>query len=563
MHFYVDHEKKWWKEAVVYQVYPRSFMDSNGDGIGDLNGIRLKLDYIKSIGVDVVWLNPIFSSPNDDNGYDISDYRDIMAEFGTMKDFDALLFEMHNRGLKLVIDLVVNHSSDEHFWFKEARKSRDNPYRNYYHWWDAELGKPAKRFSFFDENSDAWQYDVTTNSYYLHYFSRKQPDLNWENPQVRKEVYEIMKFWIAKGVDGFRMDVISFISKDTSFPEIPIMYAGDYSCYYANGPHLHDYLKEMHEEVLSKYDVMTVGECPGVKIDDALNFVDAEYKKLQTFFHFDAVDYGYKKGEFKQPDPQGWALPGFKNIFTKWNDVFEQKGWGSIYLGNHDQPRMVSRWGNDAPEFRIASSKLLLTFLLTMRATPYIYQGDELGMINIKFDNIEDYRDIDTLMMHKQIENNGGDLKYFLEAQKITARDNARTPFQWNATDNAGFTSSAPWIKINADYKTVNAAAQENDPNSILNYFRGMVKLRKSLPELVYGKYDLLDRENENVYTYTRTLDDGQVLVLLNFSIERPTFDIPNTSKNVVNVLMNNLTTLTYNKTMVTLQPWQALVIQL
>ncbi len=361
----MNQEKNWWKEGIVYQVYPRSFKDSNGDGIGDLQGLISSLDYIQSLGVDIVWLNPVFASPNDDNGYDVSDYCAIMPEFGNMKDFDLLLQGLHQRNIKLVIDGVFNHSSDEHFWFKESRSSRTNKYRDYYHWWAAEKGKPAHRFSFFEKNNNAWQYDETTDAYYLHYFSVKQPDLNWENPQLRQEIYKIMRFWLDKGVDGFRLDVISFISKDTTFPLIPKIYNNDFSRYYANGPHLHRYLQEMNSQVFSHYNCMAVGECVGVDLNDALKFVDAESKELDMFFHFDSVDYGYKKGEFKQPETEGWALTGFKEIFSKWNDVFAHTGWGSIYLGNHDQPRIVSRWGNDSPAYRNASSKMLLTFFTT------------------------------------------------------------------------------------------------------------------------------------------------------------------------------------------------------
>ncbi len=556
-------DKNWWKEGIVYQVYPRSFKDSNGDGIGDLQGIISKLDYIQSLGVDIVWLNPIFASPNDDNGYDVSDYCAIMPEFGTMEDFDLLLRGLHAQNIKLVIDGVFNHSSDEHYWFKESRSSRTNIYRDYYHWWPAENGVPPHRFSFFDENNNAWKYDELTNSYYLHYFSVKQPDLNWENPKLRKEMYKIMSFWLDKGVDGFRLDVISFISKDISFPDIPKTYNNNFPRYYANGPYLHQYLHEMHEEVFSKYDCMTVGECVAVDVDDALQFVDAERKELNMFFHFDAVDYGYKKNEFKQLHPEGWDLIGFKEIFTKWSDVFAHKGWGSIYLGNHDQPRMVSRWGNDSPAYRGAAAKMLLTFLLTMRSTPYIYMGDEIGMANIRFNAIEDYRDIDTLTKYDQIKNSGGDVNYFMEGQKSTARDNARTPFQWNEKAQAGFTSGEPWIKVNPDAPFVNVAMQETDEDSVLKYFRKMVKLRRQLPELVYGEYELIDKENDKVYAYTRTLNDKKVLVVFNFSKTSTTFTIPKNIGMPGEILINNLKEITVQESVAKLQPYQAVVMKL
>ena len=510
--------RKWWKEAVVYQVYPRSFKDSDGDGVGDLKGILSKLDYIKSLGVDVVWLNPIFASPNDDNGYDISDYEGIMTAFGTMADFDAVLKGMHERGIKLVLDLVANHSSDEHNWFKQSRASRDNPYRRYYHWWPAEKGKPAPRFSFFDVDGSAWKYDSATKSYYLHYFGRKQPDLNWENPDVRTAIFNMMNFWFEKGVDGFRMDVIPFISKDTSFPALPAGYHGDFVRYYANGPHLHEYLQQMNKEALRKYDVMTVAEGIGVTPATAHDFVDEDRNELQMLYHFDGVGLGYLPGQFKQVDPKGYSLVAFKEIYSRWDSTFSEKGWGTIYLGNHDQPRMVTRWGNDAPAFREPSSKMLTTFLLSMRATPYYYFGDELGMSNIKFDSIQEYRDIETLNMYRKIKKEKGDLAYFLKGQQISARDNGRTPFQWDSTEHAGFTTGVPWLKLHPGYKTVNVAAEEKDPGSVLNYFKKMVRLRKSNPVLVYGKYQLIDKDNPSVYTYARTLGNEQWVIVLNFT---------------------------------------------
>jgi len=512
-------DRKWWKEAVVYQIYPRSFKDSNGDGVGDLKGITSKLDYIKSLGVDVIWLNPIFASPNDDNGYDISDYQEIMKDFGTMEDFDELLKGMHERKLKVVLDLVANHSSDEHRWFQESRKSRDNPYRNYYHWWDEEKGKPNKRVSFFDVNGDAWKYDEQTRSYYLHYFSQKQPDLNWENPQVREEMYKIMRFWFDKGVDGFRMDVIPFISKDTTFPPIPAEFKDDWGAFYSHGPHRHEYLQEMNREALSKYDVMSVGEA-GVPSEEALDYVDPARKELNMFYHFEGVGLGYMPNSKKIIDPNGWSLIDFKNVYSKWDSVFAEKGWGTIYLGNHDQPRMVTRWGNDSPEFRELSSKMLSTFLLTMRSTPYYYFGDELGMNNIKFDKIEDYKDIESINWYKNIKESGGNLEEFMASQKIAARDNGRTPFQWDSTTNAGFTTGNPWLKVNPNYQTVNVAAQEKDENSVLNYFRKTAKFRKENPVLIYGTYTLLDKENPNVYAFTRELNGQKILVLLNFKAQ-------------------------------------------
>jgi len=501
--------KKWWKEAIVYQLYPRSFKDNDGDGIGDLKGIISKLDYIKSLGVTAVWLNPIYASPNDDNGYDISDYRNIMKDFGTMADFDNLLKGLHQRGIKLVMDLVVNHSSDEHEWFKQSRSSRTSPYRNYYHWWNAERGKPNYRWSFFDINSEAWNYDSLTNAYYLHYFSRKQPDLNWENPTLRQEIYGIMDFWLKKGIDGFRMDAFQFASKDTSFPALPAGYQKNIIKYYGMGPHLHDYLKEMNKQVFSKYNIMTVAEGAGSSFTDAHNLVDAQRNELDMAYHFEGMDIGN--------DPKGYSLLDFKNVYTRWNSAFASNGWLSIFLGNHDVPRMVSKFGNDQPEYREASSKMLTTFIMTMRGTPYYYNGDELGMANIRFDSIQDYKDIAAINGYNALKNKGGDVKAFIEEQKFISRDNARTPFQWSDSTNAGFTTGQPWIKINPDYKKINEKAEEKDTSSILNYFKKVVKLRKQNAVFVYGKYTLLDKANRDVYAYTRELNGVKMLVLLNF----------------------------------------------
>ena len=556
-------ERKWWKEAVVYQIYPRSFKDSDGDGVGDLKGIISKLDYLKSLGVDIIWLNPIYSSPNADNGYDISDYQNIMKEFGTMQDFDTLLKGMHERGIKLVMDLVVNHSSDEHKWFQESRKSRDNPYRDYYHWWPAEKGKPAFRPGAFEADGSGWRYDKTTDSYYLHYFNFKQPDLNWENPKVRQEIYSMMRWWLDKGIDGFRMDVIPFISKDPSFPvitqaELDKNYHGRWDVYMGSGPHLHEYLQEMNREVLSKYDCMSLAEGAGMLTSTALNFVDADRKELNMGYHFEGTNLGYIPGYFKKSGP--YSLVDFKKIYSDWDAVYQDKGWGTIYLGNHDQPRMATRWGNDSPEFHDYSSKLLTTFLLSMRGTPYYYNGDEIGMVNAKFDKIEDYRDIEVFAEYEKVKNAGGDLKQFIEDQKTGgARDNGRTPFQWDSSTNGGFTTGTPWLKVNDNHTVLNVEAQDKDPNSVLNYFRKMVQLRKKNPVLVYGKYTLLDKENPNVYAYTRELEGKKVLVLLNFSAKNASV-ITGINISRAKVLINNYTTPSKNNE---LRPYEAIVLEL
>jgi oligo-1,6-glucosidase len=527
-----DTGRKWWKEAIVYQIYPRSFKDSDGDGVGDLKGIISRLDYIKSLGVDVVWLNPIYSSPNDDNGYDISDYRNIMKDFGSMADFDLMLKEMHARNIRLVMDLVVNHSSDEHSWFRSSRSSRSSPYRDYYHWWNAERGAPTPRWSFFDVNSDAWRYDSVTNAYYLHYFSRKQPDLNWENPRVRKEVYDIMKFWLDKGIDGFRMDAFQFAAKDTTWPAFPPGYEKNIIRYYGMGPHLHDYLQEMNKEVVSKYDIMTVAEGSGSTLKDAMDLVDPARHELNMAYHFEGMDVGGFN-----PD---YDLLEFKKVYSKWDSAFEQKGWVSIYLGNHDQPRMVSHWGNDSTPYRELSSKMLTTFILTMRGTPYYYYGDELGMENSKFNKIGDYRDIATINKYLHLKKTGGDTTAFIEAQKRSSRDNGRTPFQWDGGPNAGFTTGTPWLKVNPDYTTVNAAAEEKDSASVLNYFRRAVRLRKANPVLVYGKYTELDKDNPAIYAYTRELDGKKFLILLNFKNKLATANAPSLDLSGAKLLLGN-----------------------
>ncbi|MBS1600254.1 MAG: alpha-glucosidase [Bacteroidetes bacterium] len=500
---------KWWKEAIIYQIYPRSFKDADGDGIGDLKGIISKLDYIKSLGVTAVWLNPIYSSPNDDNGYDVSDYRNIMKDFGTMEDFDALLKGLHERGIKLVMDFVLNHSSDEHKWFQQSRSSRYNIYRDYYHWWNAENGKPPYRYSLFDVNGDAWKYDSLTNAYYLHYFSRKQPDLNWENPTLRQEVFDIMKFWADKGIDGFRLDAFQFAAKDTTYPGFPNGFEKKFNLYYAMQGNLHGYLQQMYHEVFSKYDVMSVAEGAGNSFADAHNLVDSNRHELNMTYAFDGVDI---------PKPEGYSLLHFKEVFSKWDSAFQNDGWLSIFLSNHDQARMVSRFGNDSPPFRDLSSKMLATFIMTMRGTPYFYYGDELGMTNIRFDDIRDYRDIETLNAYEHQKNIGGDLKKFMKLKAFESRDNGRTPFQWNHSTNAGFTSGTPWIKVNPNYKTINEETENADPNSVLNYFKNVVNLRKTHPALVYGKYDLLDKTNPDVYAYTRTGEGEKLLILLNFT---------------------------------------------
>ncbi len=531
---------KWWKEKVVYQIYPRSFKDANGDGIGDLKGIIEKLDYIKSLGIDVVWLNPICDSPNEDMGYDVSDYRAIMKEFGTMEDFDTLLKGLHERGIKLIMDLVVNHTSDEHIWFKESRKSKDNPYRDYYHWWDAEKGTPPYRWSIFDKENNAWKYDATTNSYYLHIFSEKQPDLNWENSKVRQEMYEIMKFWLDKGIDGFRLDVIACISKDIKFPELPKdMQQSQWFPYYAQGPHLHEYLQEMHKEVFSKYDCMNVGEMSFVTTDDALLFVDEDRNELQMFYHFDHTGVGVDKDNFMYSNENNWDFVAWKKIFHTWDQVFAKKGWGTIYLGNHDMSRMVSRFGNDTQAFRELSAKMLHTFILSMRATPYIYNGDEIGMVNTNHTHIEQYQDVYTINYYNQLKDKGEDHEAFLKSHALISRDNGRTPMQWNNQYQAGFTAAKPWLAVNENYTSINVEEQVARQDSVLEYFKVMVQLRKNNRTLIYGAYTPIDENNNQLFAYTRSLGHEQFLVVLNFSNQNATLDTDIQIKHQ-NILISN-----------------------
>ena len=549
-------ERNWWKEGVIYQIYPRSFKDTSGNGVGDLQGIIQKLDYIESLGVTMVWLNPIYESPNDDNGYDISDYRAIMKEFGTMTDFDELLQGLHKRNIKLVMDVVVNHSSDEHQWFQQSRSSRDNPYRDYYHWWPAEKGKPNHRWSFFDENSDAWKYDKQTDAYYLHYFSQKQPDLNWENPKVRQEVYDIMKFWADKGVDGFRLDAFQYVSKDITFPPFPEGYdinIPNVIKYHGMGPHIHTYLKEMYEQVLSKYDVFAVSEGVGSTLEDAHNLVDEDRKELQMAYHFEATDM--------VTTLEKCTLAQFKESFTKWDTSFAEKGWISIYLSNHDQSRFVNRYGSDKPAFKDYSAKMLNTFILSMRGTPYTYYGDELGMTNIGFTKIEQYKDIAAINGYKKAATDGEDLDLHLKNLNLLSRDNGRTPMQWDDTNNAGFSSETPWLPVHENYTTVNVANQQNDHNSVLNHFRKMVALRKDNLLLVYGEYEIIQEEHPTIYAYSRTLDDEQMKILLNFSELTSKINLSNLVQ-IKEVLINNYNELLIDKNTITLQPYQAVVLK-
>ncbi len=538
-------KRTWWKESVIYQIYPRSFKDSNGDGIGDLGGIIEKLDYLKNLGVDVLWLSPIFKSPNDDNGYDVSDYCDIMDEFGTMADFDKMLAGIHQRGMKLVLDLVPNHSSDEHYWFQESRKSKDNPYRDYYFW---EKEPPSNWTSFF--SGSAWEHDALTDEYYLHLFSKKQPDLNWENPKVRAEMHNVMHFWFKKGVDGFRIDVLPFISKRLDFPDIdPNKFEKAIVEVYANGPRLHEYLRELNQEVSTKYDIMTMGEGIGVKPHNALDYVDEDRAELDMLYHFDHTTINYGQGG--KYDPVPWKLTTFKQIFTDWHHAIGEKGWINIFLDNHDFPRMVSRYGNDT-EYRKEAAKLLATLLLTMRGSPCIYQGSEIGMTNVIFDTLEAYDDVEVVNLHAAWKAGGKDTAPLLKAVQQQGRDNARTPIQWDDTANAGFTKGNPWLTINPNYTTINAKEALADEASIFYFYKELLAYRKDNPTLIYGDYQLLAAESETVYAYKRWDEDGAFLVVLNFS------DHQLSLSNFVDIDNYKLVKSNYQARSIFLRPWEA-----
>ncbi|WP_026496177.1 glycoside hydrolase family 13 protein [Butyrivibrio sp. WCD3002] len=553
-------DKKWWKNAVVYQIYPRSFKDSNGDGIGDLKGITEKLDYLKNLGVTIIWLSPIYKSPNKDNGYDISDYRDIMAEFGTMADFDEMLSEAHKRGLKIVMDLVVNHSSDQHKWFLESKKSKDNPYRDYYIWKDPVDGhEPTNWGAFF--SGSAWQFDETTGQYYLHQFVPEQPDLNWENPKVRDGVFDMMNWWCEKGIDGFRMDVISLISKPEVYEDGPVRPGEKYAfCgnITANGPHVHEYLKEMNQKVLSKYDLVTVGEAAGVTIEEAKKYAGFDSKELNMVFQFEHMDLD--SDEHGKWTMKKLYLPDLKVNLTKWQKELAGVAWNSLFWDNHDQPRIVSRWGNDSDEYREISAKMLATCLHMMQGTPYVYQGEEFGMTNYTFKEISDCDDVEEINIYKDLVT---DAKVYTHEEMMNVisakgRDNARTPMQWDDSENGGFTTGKPWLKVNPNYKTINAAAEVDDPDSVYNYYKKLIGLRKENDIIVDGTYELLEAEDENLFIYTRSLNGRKLLVVCNFTDK--TLDVPKSIEAMTggDILISN-----YKEKASSIRPYEATVFDL
>ncbi|WP_448782643.1 glycoside hydrolase family 13 protein [Blautia sp.] len=554
-------EKKWWKESVVYQVYPRSFCDSNGDGIGDLNGITSKLDYLKELGIDVIWLSPVYQSPNDDGGYDISDYQAIMDEFGTMEDFDRLLAAAHERGIKIVMDLVVNHSSDEHKWFIESRKSVDNPYRDYYIW------RPAKEDGSLPNNwgscfsGPAWEYDKTTDMYYLHLFSKKQPDLNWENPVVRQEVYDMMNWWLEKGVDGFRMDVISLISKAPGLPDYEPESTG-YAAYNAgaNGPRVHEFLQEMREKALNNADTMTVGECAGVTLEEAKKYARSDGKELNMVFQFEHMeaDFDEKTGKWttKKLD-----LRVLKEILTRWQKGLQDIAWNSLYWENHDQPRSVSRFGNDSDQYREISAKMLATCVHMMQGTPYVYQGEELGMTNCPFNKLENLRDLESINAYHELTEQGKiSEEDMIAAINYKGRDNARTPMQWDDSAYAGFSTAEPWIMVNPNYTKINAKDQVSREDSVFKYYQKLIRLRHNSDLIVYGTYDLILADDKDIYAYTRTLGDEKLIVYCNFSENTREVELPEEFTNG-KIFISNYDDAAVNEK-ITLRPYEAIVIQ-
>ena len=520
-------EEKWWQRSVVYQIYPRSFQDSDGDGIGDLPGITSRLEYIRELGADTIWLSPVYKSPNDDNGYDISDYQDIMTEFGTMADFDAMLEKAHSLGLKIVMDLVVNHTSDEHKWFIESRSSRDNPCRDYYIWREGKNGKEPNNWGSCFGGS-AWVYDEKTDMYYLHLFSKKQPDLNWDNPVVRSEVFTMMDWWLDKGIDGFRMDVISLISKPEGLPDgepRPNGYASFELC--ANGPHEHEYLREMNRRVLSKHDLLTVGECAGVTLEEAKSYANLDGSELSMVFQFEhmSADFDSVLGRYAR---QHKDLVKLKEILSRWQRELDGVAWNSLYWDNHDQPRVVSRYGSEKEEYRELSAKMLAACLHMMQGTPYVYQGEELGMTNFPWTSIDQINDIESLGNYRDFHAKGlMTEEEGVRMMRARSRDNARTPMQWDAGPNAGFTTGTPWLPVNPNHVTINASEQVQRPDSVFRFYQRLIRLRKEMDVIVHGHYALLEPKHPDLFIYTRTLGNESLLVVCNFSEREQAYALP------------------------------------
>lgn len=567
-HASLGDQDAWWKSAVVYQIYPRSFADSNGDGIGDLPGIIGKLDYLEQLGVDVIWLSPIYKSPQDDNGYDISDYQDIDPMFGTLDDVDRLLDEAHGRGIRVVMDLVVNHTSDEHPWFIESRSSKDNPKRDWYWWRPAREGmepgtpgaEPTNWSSFF--SGSTWEYDETTGEYYLHLFSKRQPDLNWENPEVRHAVYEMMNWWLDRGIDGFRMDVINLISKVLPLKDGIVHEGegrfGDGFPLFTNGPRVHEFMQEMYREVFEGRDkLLNVGEMPGVTIDEAKLFTDPARKELDMVFHFEHMGVDREWGKFGHTKLH---LPDLKAILGRWQEGLEESGWNSLYWNNHDQPRVVSRFGNDG-EYRVESAKMLAAILHLQRGTPYIYQGEEIGMTNMPFASFDDFQDIEARNYYAAVkETPGFDPDALLANMAKSTRDNARTPMQWDASEHAGFTEGTPWMAINPNYRDINADAAVADEHSVFHFYRKLIDLRHTLPVVVNGDFRMLLPEDERIYAYTRSLDGMTMLVLGNFSDDEAPVEIDDVDAWAASELVIGNYPAQEPASGITLRPWETRV---
>ncbi|WP_077620616.1 alpha,alpha-phosphotrehalase [Bacillus sinesaloumensis] len=520
-------KQPWWKKSVVYQIYPKSFNDTTGNGVGDIQGIIEKLDYLKTLGVDVIWLTPIYKSPQRDNGYDISDYFSIQEEYGTMEDFDRLLEEAHTRGIKIIMDIVVNHTSTENEWFKQSRQSKDNPYRDFYIWKDPKNGhEPTNWESKFGGN--AWEYDEKTGQYYLHLFDVTQADLNWENEEVRKKVYDMMTFWFEKGVDGFRLDVINLISKDQRFPDddgsVP---PGDGRKFYTDGPRVHEFMHEMNQNVFSKYDSMTVGEMSSTTIEDCIKYSNPDREELSMTFNFHHLKVDYPNGD-------KWTVADFdfqelKRILSTWQvKMHEGGGWNALFWCNHDQPRIVSRYGDDE-KYPIESAKMLATTIHMMQGTPYIYQGEEFGMTNPKFDDISEYRDVESLNIYKIKKEQGMSNDEIIEILKHKSRDNSRTPVQWDDSEHAGFTSGTPWINVARNYPTINAERALKEKDSVFYHYQKLIKLRKEYDIITYGDYELLLEEDPQLFAYVRNGDNEKLLVVNNFYGKEASFEVPTT----------------------------------
>ena len=551
--------KVWWKEAVAYQIYPRSFMDSNGDGIGDLNGIILKLDYLKALGIDVIWVSPFYKSPNDDCGYDISDYKDIMDEFGTMEDFDRLLEEVHKRGMKLIADLVINHTSDEHPWFIESRSSVDHPKRDWYIWRDGKNGEEPNNWESIFSGS-AWEYDENTGQYYMHLFSKKQPDLNWENAEVREALYEMVNWWLDKGIDGFRVDAISHIKKEEGLTDMPNPHALKYVSSFdkhMNVAGIHPLLDDLKANTFDKYDIMTVGEANGVKIEDAHLWVGEEEGKFNMVFQFEHL------GLWKDNGDQGTDVRQLKKILTKWQKGLEGVGWNALYIENHDLARIVSTLGDDQNYWKESATSLGMMYFM-MKGTPFIYQGQEIGMTNVQFDKVEDYQDVQSTGLYYSKLEQGMSHEDIMEIIWATARGNSRTPMQWSHEANGGFTTGTPWLAVNPNYQTINVEAQEEDPDSILNFYKEMIALRKSEDIFVYGTYDLVFEDHQEIYAYTRTLGEKRVLILCNLTNKQTSINLEKITVSTDQLLLSNIPVEEHESIQeLTLKPFEARIYSL